>query len=230
MFTLHLATLAATASLSMVIGSGGGITAGVEGQAALAAVRTAHLRHPLRFVENRGQTAPRVRFHLQGGDRAAFFTPTEVVFRTSRLPADELTVEAAQAVVRLRFVGASPDVRVEGRGLLPGVAHFLSGADVARRSTGVRGYAAISYRDLYPGIDLTYRSSGGSLKSEFIVDAGADPAQIRLLYSGMRRLRVGADGSLIIDTGLSRMVESAPYVYQEVAGRRVTVADRKSVV
>jgi hypothetical protein len=81
-------------------------------------------------------------------------------------------------------------------------------------------YAALAYRDLYPGVDLVYRGTEGRLKSEFVLAPGADPAAIALVYDGVQGLHLREDGALVLQTPLGELVETAPLIYQEVDGLR----------
>jgi hypothetical protein len=58
-------------------------------------------------------------------------------------------------------------------------------------------YGGLTYQNLWPGIDLAYRGTGGRLKYEFVVQPGADPSQIRLAYHGASDLRIDPSGDLV---------------------------------
>lgn len=177
-------------------------------------------RRPLSFIANAGQTDSRVLFHVQGAGHTIFFTPDEVVFSTIQ----EGEERALRSAVALRFSGANRTPRIEPLEPLPGIANFFLGRDPAGWRTRVPTYAAVAYRDLYPGIDLVYRGTEGRLKSEFLVAPGAQPEAIRLAYAGMKELRLRDDGALVIETALGELIEEAPFVYQEIAEQRIAVA------
>ena len=169
-------------------------------------------RIPLFFIENHGQAAPEVRFMAQGSGLTAYFTPEAALFRV------------AGAAVRLQFLGSSPSVRLEGSGLLQARANFLTGAEQEWR-VGVPLYGSVVYRGLYPGIDMVYGGNGRRLKSEFVVAPGADPARIRLRYSG-GEVRLDDTGALVIAMDRHKLREEAPAIFQERDGQRVAVAGR----
>jgi uncharacterized repeat protein (TIGR01451 family) len=197
------------------------------------AARQALFNLPLRFIANAGQTDPAVRFTVKGAGHTLFFTEEEVVFAASsrELTAEEAenaekshhnsadsAISAVKSVVRLRFEGAQAQPAIEGLGRLPGVANFFIGDDPAQWQVNVPTYEALVYRDLYPGIDLVYRGTAGRLKSEFHLAAGADPAAIVMVYSGLQGARLRADGALVLQTPLGELVEEPPLIYQEVDG------------
>jgi len=77
-----------------------------------------------------------------------------------------------------------------------------------------------SYRDLYPGIDLTYYGREGQLEYDFVVRPGADLRRILVGFSGAEKLEVDAQGDLLLRTGPDVIRQRKPIAYQEVNGTR----------
>ncbi len=191
-------------------------------QGDLSPVQVATPALPLRFIANAGQTDPGVHFTVKGAGHTIFFTDQEVVLHAVRT----LDGTARRSLVRLSFPGANEHPAIEGRLPLPGGVNFFIGDDAARWYANVPTYAAVIYRDLYPGVDLAYSGAEGQLKSEFRLAAGIDPHLIRLAYLGVEAARLLPDGSLGLQTSLGELIETAPLVYQEVEGVRREVAGR----
>ncbi len=134
-----------------------------------------------------------------------------------------------ERTVELRLRGNTFQVEFEGarRGVLPQAAkpfpgrinRFL-GSDPEAWKTGITAYSEIVYRELYPGIDLSYGESSRQLKSEFHLAPGADPNLIRMRFNGPVRLRHGA---LLVRVRDAILREEPPEVYQEIEGRRTPV-------
>jgi len=173
---------------------------------------------PLAFVPNRGQADARVRFSAQAGGASFWFTHTEASL--------SFVKEKRGVNLQLRFLGANPDVAVEGTRLGPGRVNYLLGDDPAKWRTNLPTYGEVVYRDLWPGIDLAFRGERGTLKYEFRLAPGARASDIRLAYRGTDRLSLDRAGGLRIHTGLGVLRDSRPVSYQVVAGRRVPVASR----
>jgi uncharacterized repeat protein (TIGR01451 family) len=133
-----------------------------------------------------------------------------------------------EASVRMEFEGANPRRWLEGRERLPGRVNFLRG-DRAEWRVGIPTYGSVVYRDLYPGIDMVYGSNGRNLKSEFRVNAGVDPARIRIRYCGADLVRVGRDGALVISVDGQELQEQEPVAYQERGGSRIAISAQFSV-
>ena len=175
---------------------------------------------PLSFIPSGDQTESGVGFLVNGAGYAIFLTPGEVAFSASQQVED---MRVVSSVVRLRFAGANPNPVLKGREQLPGVANFFLGNDPAMWRTNVPTYGAVTYQGLYPGIDLAYSGTEGYLKSAFVVAPGADPAMIRLVYSGAQSMGLRQDGALVLRTELGELVERAPVVYQNIGGQRAYI-------
>ncbi len=164
---------------------------------------------PLFFLRNHAQAPSSVKFIGQAPRLTVYFSPGEALLRN------------AGGALRMRFEGAGA-ANPEPVEQLSGELNILVGGP-EQWSRGEPIYAGISYRGLYPGIDMIYGAAGRNLKSEFIVAAAADPAVIRVRYSGAEVLGLEPDGSLRIRFGGEEFHEAAPTIYQEIDGARTAV-------
>jgi hypothetical protein len=153
---------------------------------------------PAFFIANQGQAPRAVRFMAKASGFTAYFLPREIQLRIRG------------AWVHMRFEGSNPRAQVEGANTLAARANFLLG-DESQWHRDVPTFASVRYRNLYAGIDMVYGGSGVHLKSQFVVAPGANPALIRVRYSGAGRPAVQPDGRLEI----GELSEAAPYIYQE---------------
>ena len=199
---------------------------------------------PLYFIENQGQLDPDVSYYIQGGDKSIYFTGRGVTFALTdagdEKPSSEALVrpasyggagvaralspqrEAQRWVVKLDFVDADPKARPVGQEPTAAVISYFKGAR-EEWTTGLPTYASLVYRDLWPGIDLVYTSTGSRLKYTFVVQPGADPSQIKLAYRGASGVRINDAGQLEVSTPREDFQEDNPYAYQEVEGQRLEV-------
>jgi hypothetical protein len=165
---------------------------------------------PVFFLPSHNQPGSPAQFVVRGSGLTAFFAPGTVAFRTR------------EGAVLMQFAGASSSARIEPLEQLPGMANILEGSE-ENWQVGLPLYRGVAYRELYPGIDLTYGSSGNRLKSQFVVAPGADPSRILIRYSGAGQLQLDSDGSLIVPVGRRQVREEAPVAWQEQNGLRVPV-------
>jgi hypothetical protein len=188
---------------------------------------------PLTFVANAGQADPRARYYATGPGYGIYLAAGEAVFTYARRepsaayrPAAFHKRPATKIALAMRFVGANPHARIEGRRPAPGKVNYLFGSDRSRWRTGLGTYLEASYRDLWPGIDLLFHGTNGRLKYDFVVHPGAKVEAIRIAYDGANELSLGGDGNLQIRTALGTLTDERPVSYQEIGGRRVPVASR----
>ena len=184
---------------------------------------------PLSFEANQGQTDPRVKFFSRGNGYSLFLTSFEAVLAL-RAPTPQATDNASQAVLRMTIVGANPATRVSGLDELPGKSHYLAGPDARQRRTNVPNYAKVSYRAIYPGVDLVYYGNGHHLEYDFIVAPGADYRTIALLFEGARDITINESGDLVLRVGDSDIRQPKPVIYQEVDGTRHQIDGRYVMV
>lgn len=94
------------------------------------------------------------------------------------------------------------------------------------RGLTTRGYASITYKDIYPNIDwviYTNSDNNQSFKYEFIVHKGGDAKKIRLRYKGFTSLQL-KDGSCWATTPMGTITEQKPYCYNAVTKQQMQSA------
>ncbi len=171
---------------------------------------------PSFFIPNTGQMDAAIRYFVQTPDLRAGFSADAAVFQMHDLS------------LRIRFAGANSQATIVGVDRLTAQANFLIGNRPENWSTHVPLYREIRYRNLYPGIDVTYAGVGPRIKSEFLVGPGADPNSIRLEYSSADNVALDIDssGALVVRGEHISAREEPPVVYQESSSGRVRIAGR----
>jgi hypothetical protein len=166
------------------------------------------------FIENRGQLDRHVRFYFNDERSAVWLTKRGVVVAA-------VGEDGSERLVGERFVGARAR-ELEGRERGPTHVNVLVGKRAQWRA-GLRTYRQVRYRSVWPGIDVRFRPGRGALRRDFLVSPGADPARIRFRLTGIERLRLVRDGSLVMRTRHGVLRQPAPRLYQYRGGRRVVV-------
>jgi hypothetical protein len=69
----------------------------------------------------------------------------------------------------MELEGSNPSPVIEGGKLLPGYNNYFLGNDKSKWAGGCRIFSTVTYRDVYPNIDLRYFTDEGWVKYEFIV-------------------------------------------------------------
>ena len=192
---------------------------------------------PLSFESNEGQTDPRVTFLSRSPGCTLFLTHSEAVFvlrdsetvqRPESKPANQvikiLTKKPeTESVVAMRLVGANPKAYVSGVEVLPGKSNYFLGNDSKKWRTNIPTYAKVHYKDIYLGVDLVYYGSERELEYDFVVAPGGDPKVIELEFQGADKIRVDAQGDLIMQLGAGELLLRQPVIYQMVNGVRKSV-------
>jgi uncharacterized protein (TIGR03437 family) len=163
------------------------------------------LNRPLAFEPNRGQGAPQVRFVARGNSRDYLLSGSGV------------TVMGAS----LGFSGANSETQAIALDLLAERHNYFHGTV---SQTDIPTYRRVRYSRLYPGIDCVFYGDQKGLEFDFEVSPGADPEKIRLRWSDAKRVRLDANGELVIETLSGELRQRKPTVYQERNGQRVLIA------
>lgn len=186
---------------------------------------------PLIFEANQGQTDAQVKFLCLGGGYGLFLTSTEAVLSTAKAGREsknetDATVDRATqkesitGVLHMKLVGANPAPEISGLQELPGRSSYFNGSDPSKWHTLVPNYAAVRYKDVYPGIDLIYYGNHEELEFDWSVAPGADPKLIKLAIHGAEKISLDAHDGLLIESGGSEMRLHKPVVYQVDEGRQ----------
>jgi uncharacterized repeat protein (TIGR01451 family) len=198
-------------------------------------VRVAYSHLPLIFERNEGQSSPTVRFLARGSGYGLFLTGQEAVLA---LQSSVPSLRSGQAkygrqvsgkqgsVLRMSLANANPSAFVDGADLLPGKSNYFIGNDPAKWHRNVPQFARVRYREVYPGIDLTYYGNQGRLEYDFEVAPGADPKQVTLRFQGTGQPKLDGHGNLVLALGGGDVWFEAPRVYQKIEDEQRPVAGR----
>ncbi len=156
----------------------------------LAALTTAH-----HGVTGQGAVAAPVNFKVVGSAGA---TPAGDMLRSH--------------AYRVSFADASDSVEIVPDKPLPGYNNYFIGNDPSKWAGNCRVFQGVTYRNLYPNIDVRYYTNNGQLKYDIIVHPGGDVSRIRMVYAGADRLSV-RKGQLSVATSVGAVTELAPYSY-----------------
>lgn len=192
------------------------------------------------FIENKGQysqdildeTSAPVLYVADFGKVKAYFTAKGPVYRLEQLPElkheeeEENPSEEEKAKEELEFEleqrrrkntyrffscewkDADPAVKIEAS--LPSGADFTF-ASGTQNTFRAKGFKKITYKGLYPGIDVEYIFPEGKtgLKYNLIVHPGADLSRAKLLYSGARKMWLTGAGEIVTKSRLGTFTDHA---------------------
>jgi hypothetical protein len=116
-------------------------------------------------------------------------------------------------VYQVEFVNSSEQVEIQGDKSLDTYNNYFIGNDPSRWKSNCKIYQAVTYKNIYPNIDLRYYTENSQLKYDLVVHPGGNPDNIVLKYTGADKLNVKA-GQISIHTSVGDVKEMIPHSYQ----------------
>src|ERR1051326_7809926 len=117
---------------------------------------------PLTFEVNRGQTTSQVQYLARTREGIVFFTNEGITISSSRYGSFRLLFEKVERAARI-----VPGARLAAH------TNYLD-HDSSKQILGLENYAAVTYRALYPEIDVRFYGTDRHLEHDFILGPGAD--------------------------------------------------------
>ena len=194
---------------------------------------------PIVFEPNRGQCDPSVLYISRNKGYLIFLTADGAVVKYSaslnnKKPGfkplnllnglgalkDALAgTKRASEALRLKWVGGRTASRGRGYGPRGGKSNYFIGSDRSKWVTDVEQYSHTEMQGVYPGIDLTYYDSKGSLEFDWSVSPGGRPEGIGLEVGGAEGCTIDGSGDVRMEMASGKVLTlKAPAAYQEVAG------------
>jgi gliding motility-associated-like protein len=116
-------------------------------------------------------------------------------------------------VYEVKFLNANPNPIAVPDKLQPNYNNYFLGNDKSKWAGGCKIFGAITYKNIYPNIDVRYYTDKGQLKYDIIVNPGGDISRVALYVDGVDELNL-KDGQLIFKTSVDEVKEAIPYSYQ----------------
>jgi gliding motility-associated-like protein len=199
--------------------------------------------HQLSFVENKGQWHSNVLYRADlGGLNAVFLEKQIFTFvyynenDVAQLHDVSQKSEQEKQSFRLHghrykvhFLNANAKATCSAQGKRSDYNNYFIGNDPKKWQSHVGIYNAITYEQLYKGIDLIAYSQDKFFKYDFAVAPSADPSPIQMQYAGADKVRIDQSGNLVIQTSVGDIIEQKPYAYQTIDGKKITVPCRFTI-
>lgn len=145
--------------------------------------------------------------------------------KSSSAPANDGRVILRSHAYDMKFLYASPSPQIVPDKPLEGYNNYFIGNDPSKWASNCRVYQGVTYKDVYPGIDLRYYTSDGQLKYDIIVHPGADAGKIAMYFDGADGLEIRND-RLVVKTSVDEVHELRPFSYQPLSSGRREVSNR----
>jgi Beta-propeller repeat len=192
-----------------------------KSQAATSSQIQASLAHlPISFEPNQGQSDSQVKFLARGHGYGLYLMPSEAVLTLPQYSRGGL----GQAAVEMRLAGANRQAEIAGADQLAGRSNYFIGNDSSRWLRNIPQFGRVQYRNVYPGIDLSFYGNQNRLEYDFEVSPGSDAQQIELNFSGATNLSVADNGDLVLGLDGRELRFQAPHIYQKSSAGIQTIA------
>ena len=131
--------------------------------------------------------------------------------------------------VDVELVGANPNPEIIAEQPSEDYLNYYNGVTPEAGATFVRYYQKVTYKNIYPGIDLEFEARVGTEKPveyNFIIHPGAVASQIRMKYNGANDVQLN-EGCIqsVVNHGI--LIESIPHSYFLEVNRNVNVIFNK---
>lgn len=133
-----------------------------------------------------------------------------------RIDKQSIRIQDGQFSLGIRYLGSSERATIEPVGQSAALNVF-HGGDSNLWRPGLPVWQAVRIKDLYPGIDLVVRTTGGRLKTDYVLAPGADPNLIKVRYEGALRVEVEPGGGLAVEWPGAVWREQPPVAWQAPA-------------
>ncbi len=125
-------------------------------------------------------------------------------------------------VYEVKFLNANPNPQIVPDKTLATKNNYFLGNDPSKWVSDCKVYQAVTYKNMYPNIDIRFYTNNAALKYDIIVHPGGDPSKVILYFDGVDGLKV-KQNILQIKTSVALNKESIPSTY--VLGK----TDRKEI-
>ena len=192
----------------------------------------------IEFIENKGQWDSKVKFMTQAGSGSFFlqkngftvaqYNPSDIENIKEKRHTEATNASAKQIntptkihshAYEVQFLNSS-DPEIIPDKPIPGTNNYIIGNDKSKWASDCKTYQGVTYKNVYPGIDVRYYSDAGTnLKYDFIVHPGADVNKIAMKYTGADKISI-RNKQLIVSTSLGENKELSPFTYQVNKNKR----------
>jgi gliding motility-associated-like protein len=197
----------------------------------------------VKFLQNKGQWHKDAKFQAIVSSGEMYITDYGLVYSYI----DPSDVEKAHDVLlekgnidnyvynfyayKVKFKGANKQVNYVSSNATKDYTNYIIGNDPSKWATYVYGFGEVAQNNVYDNINVKYYSdpSISGFKYDFIVKPNGNPHDISLEFEGVKPV-LNSKGELVLNIGFDKIIESAPYTYQIVEGRKVEITSKYKVL
>lgn len=123
---------------------------------------------------------------------------------------------------KVKFLGSASIIQNTADKIQPYRNNYFLGDDQTKWASDCKIAGAVTYKNVYPNIDVRYYSNEGKLKYDIVVHPGGNINAIAMQYNGVDNIRV-KNKELSISTSVGEVKELYPYSYQVQEGKQLNI-------
>ena len=134
-------------------------------------------------------------------------------------------LQTAGETIAMQFVDGQAEAITPSQ-RLPGILNDMRGRDQTTWRINQPTFGSLTYRAIYPGIDLLYEGTAGQLKGTYTIAPDVNPAQIRWRYLEATSVVIeptSGDVQIQMQAAAATITERAPIAWQVIGGQRISV-------
>jgi hypothetical protein len=158
------------------------------------------------FVKDANMWQDGVAFHANGVSASLYFRSDAVVIEMKNPTIfSGGSPDPAGCTVWMRFQGANPSPTISGQGEMMTRYSYYLGSDPEGWALNVPVYSGVVYRDLWPGIDLTFTELPGVISYVISLEEWADLDDVQFSFEGADQVTQTDPYTWTILTGLGQL-------------------------
>lgn len=189
----------------------------------------------LSFEENKGQLPDEILYKapLEFGD--IYFKRNEINLRLIDMEGEHHMHHILEEIqegkkfkghaYNMKFIGSNTKTEIQADHVYSDYVNYFIGDNPDHWASEVKKYHEITYKELYPGIDVHFYQAEDHLKYDYILQAGADPKAIEVEYEGVSQMHL-EEGALVLHLSNGVVKELKPIAFQEKNGKNQEIPCR----
>jgi hypothetical protein len=167
----------------------------------------------LTFEPNLGQDPSSARFISYGQGYVLRLESDKASLALRNQSRSSLPAPVAPTIA-LDFVAANKNAAMTPEEKTQGEHSYFRSSDPSSWRTNVPSYGRVTYRGVYPGIDLAFYGTAGRLEYDFILQPHSDAGKIQLAATGAEDSHLDKDGNLLLSSQGATVTLLKPVAYQ----------------
>ena len=191
------------------------------------------------FTENVGQLDQKVKYHCKLHIGDIYFEKNQFIFdlssaedinkaydirhnRELRKLYGKRAVKIRKHSYAMEFIGANLNSSIVSYNKEHFYKNYIRGNNPDKWYSGVSSYEKLTYKDVYPYINMDIYQLDNSLKYDYIIAKGGNPDNIKIAYNNIETLNLNK-GVLEIKISTGIVKELKPIAYQIINDKKIMV-------